>query len=1012
MHEGFVRFFSLSNSNKFTPVGAGILVSRQWIITCAHVVNSSLNLPPGSTEIPTGDVWLDFPFVAPKKVLKSYIVAWQPPQEEMRGDIAGLCLLNDIPPGATPLELIETNNLWDVPFRAFGFPASYDDGIYARGALIDYTTTGWLQVEGDFESSTRIQPGFSGGPIWVESMGGVVGMIVMAEKLAQSKLAFAIPTSVLIDAWADLSPLAHHRELDDSSRKDFLIQSAEFRQDAHQKRNLEWQIKGYQNSSMPSLEAKLKDQIFSSRSRELGMGIKTLKDHRTLLITGLPGIGKSILARALLELMPINSPPAFWYDFKYHQSSGNTLGAVLDNISSYFEPLLGAEARETLLSYRRSPLDKASETEVLILTDFLKEINVSVWLVFDNLEVVLSEGEDRFFDDGLELLFAGLKKNTHGAKIIITSSVEPHLDKGETLLGFGNKPLALGGLDDLTAISFLQASGLQYASEEDLLSLARRVEGHPFALLHAAHYAEDLGIKATLRNLKGSLTDMIAEFEGFFQQRLSSDDFAACQALTILQRPISLEGLCKIAQCSDETVRHLRSDGLLEKNEKDEFSIPAIICNILTAADSRRVQQAHIRAMQYYREIQIPSRPQSIDQYSNVFEWHYHAIQAEDTLSAYAALFDTGLAERLKQWNEFSLLARMSEDILTKPDTNLMELSKGKQAKIYHTSGIVYYLLGDNEKSITLLKNALDLVPIDENNELRTRVLIDLAESYAGMKEIDLALDYCQQAMTLLIGKHEDKLYAKALQLRGIIYRLQGNMTSALDDLEKARDLFEKLDDQTGTAYVTGELGIVYFYQNRFNQALENYRRTIASCEQNHDLRGTMIGYLNVGDILLQETEYEAASEQFNFALELARKIKFPQYESSAGLNWVEAKIGLHHLDEAENILRSLKSVVEKLADPCLSGQALRLQASLYAARGQADQAEESFKLAFEYLQNEDCQYERARSNLAYADFLGRQGKNSRAHSVLMAAREGFNAINNQLGLNLVDQTLQKLGSS
>ena len=1008
MREGFVRILTRSKENTFTPVGAGVLVSRQWILTCAHVVNTSLNLPPNSSENPDGEIWLDFPLIAPGKILRSRLVVWQPPQSDMQGDIAGLELTDDLPRDVTPLRLIETHELWEVPFRAFGFPVAFDQGIYARGALIDYISSGWLQVEGNFESSTRIQPGFSGGPIWVESLGGVVGIIVMAEKYAQSKLAFAIPTQILINIWPELRNLTQQVIVDDHLRKKFLIESAELRENAHTKRDIEWQDKGYQKSAMPSLDPKQKVQIFSNRSKELGIGIKHLKDHRMFLITGLPGIGKSTLARALLELMPIESPPAFWYDFEHHQSSGNTLGIILDRISGYLESILGIETRDTLMSYRQSPLDKASAHEVDILTEFLNQ-EIPMWLVFDNLEVVLSRGEDHFRDEGLDLLFNGLKKNTHTAKIIITSSVVPNLSDGEIMLEFGTRPLVLQGLDDLSAVSFLRASGLQDFPEEALISLSHRVVGHPFALVHVAHFVQELGIKATLENLQGSLADIAERFESFLQQRLSPADFVALQALTVLQRAISLKGLCKTAQCGQNTIRRLRSEGLLEKNENEEFRVYAIVRSLLATSNSDAIHQAHIGAMQYYRELDIPTEWNGIDQYANVFEWHYHAIQAGDLSSAYAALFNTNMADRLKQWNEFSLLARMCEDILAKEQPEQPTLSKWEQAKIYHTLGIVHYLLDDYAKSVRFLETALGLVSAEANKELRARIMIDLAESYGGMKEIELALDRCQQALTMLSEKQEDWLYAKGLQVRGIIYRLQGTMNSAMNDLERARELFEKLNDPTGSAYVTGELGIAYFYQNQFDNALENYRRTIVSCEQNHDMRGAMIGYFNVGDILLQEEEYEPGSHQLRLALELARKMKFPQVEASAGLNLVEAQIALHQLDEAERGLEMLKSVVDKQASSCLSGQALRLQASLCWASGQVGKAVENFKLAFDLMQNDNCQYERARSNLAYADFLSEQGEKAQARITLVAARDGFTAINSELGLRAVRQALQKL---
>jgi hypothetical protein len=52
-------------------------------------------------------------------------------------------------------------------------------------------------MEGIKETGKRVEPGFSGGPVWDDELGGVVGMVVAADKDVVAKVAAMIPVSRL-----------------------------------------------------------------------------------------------------------------------------------------------------------------------------------------------------------------------------------------------------------------------------------------------------------------------------------------------------------------------------------------------------------------------------------------------------------------------------------------------------------------------------------------------------------------------------------------------------------------------------------------------------------------------------------------------------------------------------------------------------------------------------------------------------------------------------------------------
>ena len=186
-------------------VGAGFLVGERHILTCAHVVSQALGLNEYPADPPQGEVWLDFPLIAPGRLSRTRVVLWCPPLLDGRGDIAGLEVQGEPPPGAMVVDFARAGDVWEHPFRAFGFPAGYDDGVWATGRLLGRQATGWAMIEDVKTQGFAVASGFSGTPVWDTQVQGVVGMVVAASRPTETKTAFVIPLDVLVTAWPHMA---------------------------------------------------------------------------------------------------------------------------------------------------------------------------------------------------------------------------------------------------------------------------------------------------------------------------------------------------------------------------------------------------------------------------------------------------------------------------------------------------------------------------------------------------------------------------------------------------------------------------------------------------------------------------------------------------------------------------------------------------------------------------------------------------------------------------------------
>ncbi|MFB8797884.1 MAG: AAA-like domain-containing protein [Microcoleus sp.] len=159
---------------------------------------------------PDQKVRLDFPLLAPKQFLTARVIFWRPVNpDEFAEDIAGLELETPAPNDARPAQWVKSDNLWEHRFRVLGFPDGKPNGVWASGRLCGKLANGWVQLEGVKQEGYRLEPGFSGAPIWDEELQGVAGMAVANEtRRPETRAAFFIPANVLIEAWPELGEQA------------------------------------------------------------------------------------------------------------------------------------------------------------------------------------------------------------------------------------------------------------------------------------------------------------------------------------------------------------------------------------------------------------------------------------------------------------------------------------------------------------------------------------------------------------------------------------------------------------------------------------------------------------------------------------------------------------------------------------------------------------------------------------------------------------------------------------
>lgn len=210
MQSAILRVYSTTpgRDGERKPTGVAFLVDDQFALTCAHVVYGALALDEGVKPPEGAVIPIDMPLTsAPGGTIRSATVEELiPRQQGGGGDVAVLRLAAPVP-GARPVRLAMSNGLWNHRAGAFGLPDGRPGGVWHSGLLKAAQANGWIQMNLDPASGGYVvSPGFSGGPVWDEVLGGVAGMMVVAEP-GTPPVSYLIPTERLIAAWPRLREL-------------------------------------------------------------------------------------------------------------------------------------------------------------------------------------------------------------------------------------------------------------------------------------------------------------------------------------------------------------------------------------------------------------------------------------------------------------------------------------------------------------------------------------------------------------------------------------------------------------------------------------------------------------------------------------------------------------------------------------------------------------------------------------------------------------------------------------
>jgi tetratricopeptide (TPR) repeat protein len=816
LESAIVRIFSGDGD----VVGSGCLVLPDHVATCAHVVAVALDLAPVSAGKPERSLLLDFPLLTGDQPLRAVVTTWVP-----ETDVAGLRVLDPLPEGARPCLPQHGEEHWDHQFRAFGFPEN--NGVWIRGTLLAAEATGRLQLEVDRLTGYAVVPGFSGGPVWDDTLEGVVGIIATAELRQHIRTAFAISSQHLFAAWPGLAEARLDANLTREKARQDRIDGQRRAQRARQR--------------VVNLRPLDVSHTFRDRRQEVQACLTYLSDEsvRFIGIVGRSGMGKTALASKILadlELGILSVPTenrTLRVDGILYLNARST-GLGLERIYVDVGRMLGEEIAQRLARHwADKEISLPAKVELL-----LESLQEGVYLILlDNLEDKLT-AEGEIADEGLRLFIKRCLVQPGGACIIVTSRCQPNLPRS----GLGNVrqiPLR-DGLPEDEAIALLHdldpqgQLGLREASKAALREAIQRTQGIPRAL--------EILVGMLYEDPTLSLAELLADDSLFGEQvvetlvaagfeHLDEDERSIIEALAVYDRPVSDTAVAFLLHpwYPGLNVRHIlrrlvkryfvtysRTANAYNLHPLDRDYAYTHLSDPESPSSGRNYTHRELerRAALYYATLRKPkSTWQTVAALSPQLMEFEHLVRAGEHAQA-AKLLRAIDFNYLFLWGNFTLIINLREQLGT-------ALAPASQAYNLLSLGRCYYNLDRIDEAVDAYLEGLEIARRIENVYLVSACLGNLGNAYRALGRFETTIAIYADAISWARKIGYVKGEATWLGNLGNAYRAMGYYQEAIEILENVIEQSRTFSDRRRLCFALGDLGHTHFNLGKFDRAMQ-----------------------------------------------------------------------------------------------------------------------------------------------------------------------------------------------
>ncbi len=247
-------------------------------------------------------------------------------------------------------------------------------------------------------------------------------------------------------------------------------------------------------------------------------------------------------------------------------------------------------------------------------------------------------------------------------------------------------------------------------------------------------------------------------------------------------------------------------------------------------------------------------------------------------------------------------------------------------------------------------------VNIDGDGSLPPLVL---GESYHGMADLfrlqiqyTIALENYQKAKDLYMEAGNLNQASVCLNTMGLIQQIAGDFPKSIAYYETALGIVKEMGNREGMAAIYNNLGVVYRQLGDLPKAHDSYQKALAIYLELNNEEGASYGYNNLGVIFEQSGDYDKANEYYEKSLAIKQTSEDKVGLSSSLMNMGNVYKHLKKYDKAEEFYNQSLAMCKELNDKqgiaLTLGSLAALKLEMYDYNTAVDYANQSLAVAQE----------------------------------------------------------------
>ena len=277
------------------------------------------------------------------------------------------------------------------------------------------------------------------------------------------------------------------------------------------------------------------------------------------------------------------------------------------------------------------------------------------------------------------------------------------------------------------------------------------------------------------------------------------------------------------------------------------------------------------------------------------------------------------------------------------------------RAEVLFRLGCCRYRLASVSTALALFSEALDLaersgIPCDR---LRSKIFGWRSRCYRRQRDWEAAREDVERALELAEALDDRRATADAYFLGALVSERRGQWVAARSYAERAKVIYEEIDDRANTGKLLTTLGGLTFLLGKPNESIPLFKQAFAVALEVGSDADAAQAVSSLAQVHLRTGQLELAEQQAGHALDLlADRVDFIDEIGNAQLVLGRSLLEQGRLEEAEEKFRAAEESFEQLSSASHKAAAWTAQAELAVRRGEKEGAIQLYQRAVEALQD------------------------------------------------------------